>query len=115
MLAGDVEGERLLVGHRQHVVGALAVLELEQLVDLVAARAAPELRRLQDRQQHLLAADRVHLLADDRLDPLDRPGSRPGSQVQSPAPSWRTRPARTISRCESDSASAGSSRSVGRK
>src|SRR5688572_27634269 len=38
-----------------------------------------------------------------------------GSQVQSPAPSWRTKPARTISLCEIASASAGSSRSVGMK
>ena len=32
----DVEGDDLLVGHRQHQVRAAAVLELEQLLDLVA-------------------------------------------------------------------------------
>ena len=37
-----------------------------------------------------------------------------GSQVHSPAPSWRTSPARTMSLWESASASAGGSRSVGR-
>ena len=72
-LAGDVEGEVLLVGHRQRQLGLLAVLELEQLVDLVAAGPPPELRRLEHRHQHLLAADRVDLLADDLLDPLHHP------------------------------------------
>ena len=36
-----------------------------------------------------------------------------GSQLHSPEPTWRTSPARTISRCESASASAGASFSVG--
>ena len=37
---GDVRGDDLLVRHREHQLGALAVLELEQLVDVVAARCA---------------------------------------------------------------------------
>src|SRR4051812_12734913 len=37
-----------------------------------------------------------------------------GSHVHSPEPSWRTRPARTMSLCDSASASAGAWRSVGR-
>ena len=61
----DVEGDGLLVGHRQHEFGALAVRELEQLLDPQAAALAPRLSRLQHRHQHLLAADRIHLLADD--------------------------------------------------
>jgi hypothetical protein len=76
-LAGDVGGDRLLVGQRQHQRRALAVLELEQLLDLVAARLPPRLGRLQDRHQHLLGADRLHLLAQDRLDlALDPPSRR---------------------------------------
>jgi hypothetical protein len=38
-----------------------------------------------------------------------------GSHDHSPAPTWRISPARTISLCETASASAGGSRSVGRK
>jgi hypothetical protein len=40
-LAGDVRGQRLLVGHGQHQVCPAAVGQLEQLVDRVAPRAAP--------------------------------------------------------------------------
>ena len=58
---GDVEGDRLLVGHRQHQLGALAVGELEQLLDPEPAGAAPQVGGLEHRHQHLLAADRVHL------------------------------------------------------
>ena len=43
-LARDVVGDRLLVGHRQHHRRPLAVLELEQLVDRVAARSSPSSR-----------------------------------------------------------------------
>ena len=60
-----VRGHDLLVGHGQHEVGVAAVLELEQLVDAVAAAALPELGRVDDRHQHLLRADRVQLLAHD--------------------------------------------------
>ena len=62
---GDVLRDGLLVRHRQHELGAPAVLELEQLGDRVAAAALPQLGRVQHRHQQLLAADRVHLLADD--------------------------------------------------
>jgi hypothetical protein len=68
-LAGDVVGEVLLVRHRQREGGSLAVIELEELLDRVAAAAFPDLGRLQDRHQHLLAADRIEFLADDLLDP----------------------------------------------
>ena len=60
-----VEGEPLLVRHREHVRRALAVVELHQLLDLVAPGRLPEPRGLKHRNQELLAADRVHLLADD--------------------------------------------------
>ena len=113
-LARDVEGDALLVGHREHQVGAAAVLELEQLVDVVAAGALPQLRRLQHRHQHLLRADRVHLLADDLLDLAVRP---PAGRQEGPQPGadLARSPARTISLCEIASASAGASFSVGRK
>ncbi len=41
---GDVQRDDLLVRQRQHHVGAAAVLELEQLVDVVAARCAATAR-----------------------------------------------------------------------
>ena len=63
-----MEGHRLLVRHRQDEPPARAVLEVEDLGDLVAPGRLPELDRRQQRHQHLLAADRVHLLADDLLD-----------------------------------------------
>ena len=75
-LARDVPGDVLLVRHREHQVGAAPVLELEQLVDVVAARSLPQLRRLEDGHQHLPRADRVELLADDLLDPPVRPPAR---------------------------------------
>ena len=37
---------------------------------VVAAALPPEVGRVDDRHLHLLGADRVHLLADDLLDPL---------------------------------------------
>ena len=73
-----VERERLLVRHRQHVARApLRSLSAEDLRDVVAAGLLPELDRRQHRHQHLLAADRVHLLADDLLDlPVHAPAER---------------------------------------
>jgi hypothetical protein len=67
---GHVRGDDLLVGHGQDHVGAAAVVELEQLLDAVPAAPSPQVGRLQDRHEHLLAADRVHLLAHDLHDPL---------------------------------------------
>ena len=67
-LACDVERHRLLVRHREHQLGALAVVQLEHLGDAVAAGLLPQLGRRDDRHQHLLGADRVELLADDLLD-----------------------------------------------
>ena len=63
-------GDDFLVGHGQHHVGAAAVLELEQLIDLVAARPPPRLGRMEHGHQQLLTADRVHLLAHDLHDLL---------------------------------------------
>ena len=104
----DVRGDDLLVGHREHQLGALAVVQLEQLLDRVAAGAPPQLGRLQHRHQHLLAADRVHLLAHDRIDALVDPpaGGQPRPQ---PGADLAHSPARTISLCEIASASAGAS------
>jgi hypothetical protein len=78
-----VQRDDLLVRHRQHHVGAPAVLELEQLVDVVATRPLPRLGRVQDRHQELVAADRVELLAHDLHDLLVHPpaGRQPGPQA----------------------------------
>ena len=74
-LAG-VERHRLLMGHREDEPASGAVLEPEDLGGVAAGRL-PELRRSQDRHEHLLAADRVHLLADDLLDlPVHSPPER---------------------------------------
>ncbi len=64
------EGEHLLVGRAEQVVGALAVLEPE---DAVAVLGPPVGRLVgllgqQRRERQLLGADAVHLLADDVLD-----------------------------------------------
>ena len=78
-LARGEPGDDLFVGHRQRHVGALAVLEAEHLAadGVPAAALLPDLRRLQHRHEHLLAADGVHLLADDLLDLLhDAPAGR---------------------------------------
>ena len=71
-LARGEPGDDLFVGHGEDHVGALAVLEAEHLAadGVEAAALLPDLCRLQDRHEHLLAADRVHLLADDLLDLL---------------------------------------------
>ena len=62
---------RLLVRQRQDEVGGRArSSSLKSLRDPVAARLLPELGRREHRREHLLAADRVHLLADDLLDLL---------------------------------------------
>ena len=72
-----VERDGLLVRHRQDVLTSRTVLEPEDLVDVVAARLLPELERRQHGHEHLLAADRVHLLADDLDDLLvDAPAER---------------------------------------
>ena len=65
-----VEAHRLLVAHREQEAAAAVVLELEEHSDPVAARLLPELGRREHRGEHLLAADRVHLLADDLHDLL---------------------------------------------
>src|SRR5918997_1106668 len=87
-LPGYVPGDVLLVAHREQEVGAAAVLELEELVDVVAARAPPGLRRLDHRHQHLHRADRVELLADDLLDLAMRPpaGRQPGPKAGADLP-----------------------------
>ena len=77
----DVQRDRLLVRHREHEIRALAVGELEQRLDVVAARSPPDLGWLEHGHQHLLAPDRVYLLADDRYSPL-----------MHPPPGWQPRP-----------------------
>ena len=69
------EGDDLLVGHGQDHVPVAAVLEPHELrPDLVVATAVlPHLGGVDDGHLELLAADRVHLLADDLLDSLGHP------------------------------------------
>ena len=78
-LARGQPGDDLFVGHRQRHVGALAVLEAEHLAadGVPAARSPARSPPAGDRHEHLLAADGVHLLADDLLDLLhDAPAGR---------------------------------------
>ena len=72
---GQQQADHLLVGHRQDHVASVAVLEPGQLgADRVVASARPpDVGRVDDRHLDLLAADPVHLLADDLLDPLVDP------------------------------------------
>ena len=67
-----MERERLLVRQREHELAPAPVGQPEELRDLVAAGCLPELGRCEHRRRHLLAADRVHLLADDLDDVLVR-------------------------------------------
>lgn len=81
----DGEGEHLLVGGAEQQVGALAVLEPEEVVAVLrppAGRLVGLAR--QQRGEAQLLADPVHLLADDALDaaqhrePEREPGVDPG-------------------------------------
>ena len=67
---GAVERERFLVRHREDVRAAAAVREVEELGDAQPAGLLPQLGRRQYGREHLLASDRVHLLADDLDDVL---------------------------------------------
>ena len=69
---GQEDPDDLLVGHREDHVPAVAILEPGQLgADRVVATAGPpDVGRVHDRHLHLLATDRVLLLADDLLDPV---------------------------------------------
>ena len=68
-------GDDLLVRHRQDHVPVRAILEASHLRadGVVAPGLAPQVRRVDDRHLHLLAADRVELLPDDLLHPLVDP------------------------------------------
>ena len=70
-LAGD-PGEDLLVGHSEGQVGSLSIREAEHLVAhrLPTTRGLPHRGRVHGRQQELLGADAVHLLADHLADLL---------------------------------------------
>ena len=68
-----MERDRLLVGHRENVVAPVAVLEAEELLDVVALRVLPQLDWSEHGHEHLLSTDRVHLLADDLHDLLVHP------------------------------------------
>ena len=62
-----MEGDGLLVGHREDEPPAGAVLEMEDLGE-VTPGLLPELGRREYGHQHFLRPDRVLLLADDLLD-----------------------------------------------
>ena len=71
------ERHRLLVRPREHERPAAAVVQVEEDRDVDPAGRLPKLGRRQGRSAHLLAADRVDLLADDLLDPhVDPPAER---------------------------------------
>ena len=111
----DHEGEHLLVRGPEQVVGLLAVLEAEERVAVLgpAPGGLVGLLRQQRREVHLLAADRVHLLADDRLDP----GQHLHAQRQPRVDAGRDAtdvPGAHEQLVAETSASAGSSRSVRR-
>ena len=65
-----VEGHRLFVRQREDEAPAGAVLQLEDLWNCDPPARLPELGGREHRTQHLLSADRVHLLADDLHDLL---------------------------------------------
>ena len=81
---GEQAGHHLLVGHRDDHLAAGAVLEPGQLRadGVVASRRLPHVGRVDDRHRHLLAADAVHLLADDLLDSLRHPEPQREQRVQ---------------------------------
>ena len=60
-----VVGDRLLVRHGQHERPAHSILGLPELGNRIAPARLPQLGRRDDRHEHLLAADGVHLLPDD--------------------------------------------------
>ena len=67
---GGVECQRRLVGRRQHQVtlAAVAKARRSRVEFRPAARGLPQLRRLDQRQRQLLAADPLQLLAHDLLE-----------------------------------------------
>src|SRR6185503_12283920 len=68
------ERECLLVRHGKYEAPPRTVGDVEDLGDPGAAGRLPELDRREERREELLAADPVHLLADDLLDlPVDAP------------------------------------------
>ena len=77
-----VEGERLLVRHREDEPPAGPIGDTEDL-GVVAAGLLPQLGRRQHRAEPLLAADRVHLLADDLDDVLV---NAPAEREEAPHP-----------------------------
>ena len=85
----------------------------EELGDRDPAGLLPELRRRDHGHEHLLAADRVHLLADD---PDDLLVHAPAGRQEGPQPGadLADQPGPDEELVETASASAGSSRRVGR-
>ena len=71
----DHEGEHLLVGGAEQVVGPLAVLEPEDVGAVVGPPTGGVVGLLgqERRERQLLGAHRIHLLADDRLDVAQHP------------------------------------------
>ena len=76
-LLGDDRRDDLFGRGRQAEAGLLAIEEAEheRAVGRVATGPLPELERLQDRQQGLLRAGPIHLLAHDLLDLAQHPVS----------------------------------------
>ena len=72
---GGENGEHFLLGHAEHQVGALAVLELEEVVahEVISIRLLPDFGRVESREKHLLSANRIHLPTDDPHDFASHP------------------------------------------
>ena len=79
----EEQADHLLVGHRQDHVAPGSILEPSKLRPdrVIAAARAPHVGRVDDRHLHLLAADPVHLFADDLLDPLVDPETQRQERV----------------------------------
>jgi hypothetical protein len=71
----EQQPDDLLVGHREDHVPAVAILEPRQLGSdrVVAPARPPDVGGMDHRHFDLLAADPIHLLADDLLDSLVDP------------------------------------------
>ena len=83
-LALHQRGEQLLVGRREQVLAALAVLEPEQQVAVLgpAPGRLVVLLGQQRGEQHLLPAHPVHLLAHDAGDPVEHLAGRAAARCR---------------------------------
>ncbi len=110
-----VEGDRLLVRERQDEVAAVPVREVEDLRDLDRGRSPPRARPASG-PGISISWPPIASISSRMICSILRWTRQPsGRYVQIPAlETWRMKPPRTSSLCDSASASEGASRSVGR-